>query len=181
MSGHPGASSAVFVDPSGRRGRTVRRITWALGALVATYAVLVVAALVVPVGMNRLAVPGLGPLLPGPIAPALAGTAGDPTPPAPAPPSPTATPTPSPSASASAREARTVPATPAPTPAAILAAAPPPVPSATPTQAARGPSVAAPGQTDDQPGNAPTAKPEPAKPEPASTHAATPTPRPNKG
>ena len=175
VSSQPGATSAVFVDPSGRRGRTVRRVTWTLGALVAAYAVLVVVALVVPVGMNRLDVPGLGPLLPGPIAPALADPADGDDPLAPAAPSPTASPTPSASASTSGGAARTVVATPDPTPSAIPAAEPAPV--ASPSEpAAPGSSGTAPGQTDEQPGNAPTAKPEP-----ASTHAATPNPGKNKG
>lgn len=175
MSGQSGAPSAVFVDPSGRRGRTVRRITWALGALIAGYAVLVVVALVVPVGMNRLSVPGLGPLLPGPRAPQFPDASGDDAPLVPTPSSPSATPTPSESASARAA-ARSVVATPAPTPTTIPGAVAP-SPSATATaSAAPGSSDAAPGQTVDRPGNAPTAKPEP-----ASTHAATPNPRPTKG
>ncbi|WP_028048182.1 hypothetical protein [Cellulomonas sp. URHD0024] len=186
MSGQSGASRAVFVDPSGRRGRTVRRIMWTLGALAAAYAVLVVAALVIPVGMNRLAVPGLGPLLPGPAAPALGGPAGgDEGSLVPASPPPTVTPSPSASvpARAPAGTARTVVGTPAPPPPAIPAAdaatapAPTPVQASTPgsSAAAPGSSGTAPGQSGHRPGNAPTAKPEP-----ASTHAATPTPRPNK-
>ncbi|MDM7832491.1 hypothetical protein [Cellulomonas edaphi] len=77
MQGESGSSRPVFVDPSGRRGRTVRRIMWAAGGLCGLYAVLVVVALLLPVGLNRLVIPGLGPLLPGPVAPALADAGPD--------------------------------------------------------------------------------------------------------
>jgi hypothetical protein len=67
---------AIFVDPSGRRSRVVRRTSMALGALASAYVVLVLLALVVPAGLGRLTVPGLGPLLPRPAAPSLVDTAG---------------------------------------------------------------------------------------------------------
>jgi hypothetical protein len=67
---------AIFVDPSGRRSRVVRRTSVVLGALASAYVVLVLLALVVPAGLGRLTVPGLGPLLPGPAAPSLVDTAG---------------------------------------------------------------------------------------------------------
>ncbi|KRD43615.1 hypothetical protein ASE38_05180 [Cellulomonas sp. Root930] len=174
MSGLSGTPRAVFVDPSGRRGRTVRRVMWTLGLLVGLYCALVVVALVLPVGMSRLAVPGLGPLLPGPVAPALADPGSDSAPLAPlttpsATPSTTPTTTPAPRVSPTQAAASAV--TTAPTPAAV------PVPVATPTPStAPGRSAEAPGQSADAPGNDPTAKPVP-----ASTHAAVPTPRPTKG
>lgn len=62
---------AVFVDLSGRRGRVVRRICWLFGGLAGAYVTLVLIALVVPAGLGRLTVPGLGPVLPGPAAPVL--------------------------------------------------------------------------------------------------------------
>ncbi|MET0788482.1 MAG: hypothetical protein ABWY33_04495 [Cellulomonas sp.] len=174
MSSRPGTSQPVFVDPSGRRGRTVQRVTWTLGALVGAYAVLVLVALVVPVGMNRLTLPGLGPLLPGPVAPVFADEAGDPVPPASSPSTPAVTATPSPSAVA--RDAASAAPTPTP-PSLVPSAEPDPAPSVAATQAAvPGSSDTAPGRTGEKPGNAPTTHPEP-----ASTHAATPHPRPTKG
>lgn len=62
---------AVFVDPSGRRGRIVSRICWALGSLGTGYVALVLVALVVPAGSVPLTLPGLGPVVTGPGAPAL--------------------------------------------------------------------------------------------------------------
>ena len=174
MSRQGGGSRAVFVDPSGRRGRTVRRVTWTLGALVGAYAVLVVVALVVPVGMNRLTLPGLGPLLPGPVAPAFADQPADPVPPAPSS-TPTVAATQSPAAVP--RGERSPVPTQAPTSAVPVAEpAPAPVPAAPVETAAPGSSDTAPGRAADKPGNAPTAHPEP-----ASTHAANPNPRPTTG
>lgn len=70
----------VFVDPSGRRGRLVRRACWLLGSLAGAYVVAVLLALVVPAGLTRLAVPGLGAVLPGPAAPELRDAGGSPAP-----------------------------------------------------------------------------------------------------
>ncbi|MGB8651874.1 MAG: hypothetical protein WCD35_14560, partial [Mycobacteriales bacterium] len=63
------AHSPVFVDASGRRASWFARTCWALGAVMAGYLLLVVVSLVAPPGVTRLAVPGLGRLLPGPGAP----------------------------------------------------------------------------------------------------------------
>ena len=85
----------VFVDPSGRRGRRVRRACWLLGSLAVAYVVAVLLALVVPAGLTRLVVPGLGAVLPGPAAPELRDAGGSPAPaagllaPSPTTPSPT--------------------------------------------------------------------------------------------
>ncbi|MBC7678386.1 MAG: hypothetical protein H7233_05300 [Pseudorhodobacter sp.] len=70
----------VFVDPSGRRGRLVRRACWLLGSLAGAYVVAVLLALVVPAGLTRLVVPGLGAVLPGPAAPELRDAGGSPAP-----------------------------------------------------------------------------------------------------
>ena len=64
----PDAPRAVFVDPTGRRSRVVARTCWVLGALGVAYVALVVVSLLLPPGLGRLAVPGLGPVLPGPAA-----------------------------------------------------------------------------------------------------------------
>lgn len=63
------APGPVFVDGSGRRSRLVRRTCWGLGSLATVYVVAVLLALVVPAGLTRLHVPGLGAILPGPAAP----------------------------------------------------------------------------------------------------------------
>lgn len=174
MSGLSGTPRAVFVDPSGRRGRTVRRVMWTLGLLVGLYCALVVLALVLPVGMSRLAVPGLGPLLPGPVAPALADPGADGAPLAPLT-TPSSTPSPTSTAAPAPRVSPTRATAPAATAAPTAAAVP--VPVATPTPSTEpGRSAEAPGQSADAPGNDPTAKPVP-----ASTHATVPTPRPTKG
>ena len=67
---------AVFVDPSGRRGRMVSRLCWALASLATGYVALVLVALVVPAGSVPLTLPGLGPVVTGPGAPALRNTEG---------------------------------------------------------------------------------------------------------
>ena len=180
MCGLPGVPQAVFVDPSGRRGRTVRRVTWTLGLLVGLYSLLVVVALVLPVGMTRLAVPGLGPLLPGPVAPALAGpgSGGEPLAPLTTPsavPSASATGTPTERAAGTSSASSAQPAPPPTTATAAPAAEQAPVATPSPS-VAPGRSAEAPGQAADNPGNGSTAKPEP-----ASTHAAVPNPRPTKG
>ncbi len=59
---------AVFVDPTGRRGRVVARTCWALGSLGVAYVALVLVSLLLPPGLSRLTVPGLGAVLPGPAA-----------------------------------------------------------------------------------------------------------------
>lgn len=69
MSEEPAA--AVFVDPSGRRGRAVGRAFGLLSCLASAYVVLVLVSLVVPAGLSRLTVPGLGPVVPGAGAPKL--------------------------------------------------------------------------------------------------------------
>lgn len=63
-----GVTRAVFVDPTGRRSRIVARACWAVGALLVAYVALVVVSLLLPPGLSRLTVPGLGPVLPGPAA-----------------------------------------------------------------------------------------------------------------
>lgn len=65
------ATRPVFVDASGRRGRWLHRLFVALGVLMATYVGVVLVSLVAPSSLSRLAVPGLGPVLPGPGAPGL--------------------------------------------------------------------------------------------------------------
>lgn len=66
-----GTTRPVFVDASGRRGRWLHRLFVALGVLMATYVGVVLVSLVAPSSLSRLAVPGLGPVLPGPGAPGL--------------------------------------------------------------------------------------------------------------
>lgn len=70
------AARPVFVDASGQRGRWIRRVFWALGLLMAAYLAVVFLALVGPPGLSRLAVPGLGPVLPGSGAPGLRTSTG---------------------------------------------------------------------------------------------------------
>lgn len=72
----PAETRPVFVDASGRRGRWARRAGWAISALLVGYLVLVGAALVGPSQLSRFALPGLGPILPGPGAAALDDGAG---------------------------------------------------------------------------------------------------------
>ena len=74
MSEEPAA--AVFVDPSGRRGKVVGRAFWLLSCLASAYVVLVLVSLVVPAGLSRLTVPGLGPVVPGAGAPKLRDSQG---------------------------------------------------------------------------------------------------------
>jgi hypothetical protein len=64
---------AVFVDPTGRRSRLVARTCWVLGGLLVAYVALVIVSLVLPPSLSRLAVPGLGRVLPGPGAAVLGG------------------------------------------------------------------------------------------------------------
>ena len=65
------ATSPVFVDSSGRRGRWLHRLFVALGLLMSAYVAVVFLALIGPSSLSRLAVPGLGPVLPGSGAPGL--------------------------------------------------------------------------------------------------------------
>jgi hypothetical protein len=195
-------SRPVFVDPSGRRGRTVRRLTWAVGTLVGLYAVLVVVALVMPVGLNRLAVPGLGPLLPGPVAAPAQGdegsdgnpqAAGD-APSAGAPTGRAAQESSTPGSRSGAASTHGTPSSSATRPRASPSAttAPPdpttrpprptgpPSPTTGPTPTAQpSPSATdAPGSSDDAPGRT-GVKPTKAPTAPKPTHA--PNPRPTKG
>jgi len=157
---------AIFVDPSGRRGRVVRRTSWLFGCLASTYVVLVLASLVVPAGLGRVTVPGLGPLLPGPAAPSLRDAGG-----AAQPPSHLL----GASASATGGAASRPTAQPAPTltasPQPGTAATGSPTPTAQPGQAATAPGQAAtaPGQAATPPGQSG------GNSAPRSTHAASPT------
>ena len=156
----------IFVDPSGRRGRIVRRTSWVLGGLAGAYVVLVLLALIVPAGLGRMTVPGLGPLLPGPAAPLLSDSAGSPQRPA-------QLLVPSPSATAPASSVPTHPAAQAPSSAGATVTSTPapavPAPSTQPSPAATSPghTVTAPGQSASHPvprsTNAPAPKPHPTK------------------
>lgn len=74
----PGAPArAVFVDPTGRRGRLVTRTCWLLGGLGVAYVAVVLVALLLPPGLSRLTVPGLGAVLPGPAAAPLGAAQGE--------------------------------------------------------------------------------------------------------
>lgn len=156
-----GATRAVFVDPSGRRGRLVSRTCWALGALGVAYVLLVVVSLLLPPSLTRLTVPGLGRVLPGPGAPALTAEGGGKQAPetllAPSPsprrPSPSAEASPSP-----ASDARSA-ATPAPSTAAPAAPPPPASPAAAPVPAAPGPTVAPSPRSTRAPSTQPAARP----------------------
>jgi len=158
---------AIFVDDSGRRARLVRRIFWVLSALATAYVVLVLVALVVPAGLGRLAVPGLGSLLPGPAAPSLSDAAGPPQRPSSLLASPSAT------ASASASPTTvptTAPSSAATSPTTAATTAPLPAPSATVPAGA----ATAPGQTA-------TTSPSVVRPTPKSTNAASNRPHKTKG
>jgi hypothetical protein len=141
---------AVFVDPTGRRHRLVARTAWVLAGLGVAYVALVVLSLLLPPSLSRLAVPGLGPVLPGPAAAPLAQAEGEDDGPAelltrsptPARPVPTAVPL---------RSARP---TVGPLPGASAVSTPAPVPSpastpptATPSQAATAAPTQPPGQS----------------------------------
>lgn len=60
----PDQARHVFVDASGRRQRRLRALGWGAAVLLTAYLVLLGAALVGPPGLARLAVPGLGSVLP---------------------------------------------------------------------------------------------------------------------
>lgn len=154
-----GEARAVFVDPSGRRSRMVARTCWVLGTLGVAYIGLVLVSLLLPPGLSRLTVPGLGAVLPGPAAAPLGAVEGDapevllaPTPRpslrASAPPRPTPStgrPTPIPSAG-TASPSRT--AAPRPTTAATRApTAPPGRPTTEPTRRATQAPATPPGST----------------------------------
>jgi hypothetical protein len=62
-------TGGVFVDLSGRRGRLVGRVFWLLSCLASAYVVLVLLSLIVPAGLSRLAIPGIGTVVPGTGAP----------------------------------------------------------------------------------------------------------------
>jgi hypothetical protein len=66
-----GLSSPVFVDPSGRRQRVLRRLGWVLATLIALYLAVMVVSLVASPSLLRLSLPGLGTLFPGSDAPRL--------------------------------------------------------------------------------------------------------------
>lgn len=152
----------IFVDPSGRRGRITRRTSWVLGGLAGAYVVLVLLALIVPAGLGRMTVPGLGPLLPGPAAPSLSDSAGSPQRPA-------QLLVPSPSATAPASSVPTHPAAQTPSSVSRPAVTAAPAPAAQPSPAATlpGQTVTAPGQSASHPvprsTNAPAPKPHPTK------------------
>jgi hypothetical protein len=147
---------AIFVDPSGRRGRVVRRTSWLFGCLASAYVVLVLASLIVPAGLGRLTVPGLGPLLPGPAAPLLRDAGGAAQPPA--------------QLLGGSASSKVAVATGSPTPTASTGQA-----ATAPGQAATAPGQAAtaPGQAATPPGQSGV------NPTPRSTHAAAPTPHPS--
>jgi len=133
----PAAAGPVFVDSSGRRGRRVRALFWTLGALMAAYVATVVLSLVGAPGLSRLAVPGVGPVLPGAGAPKLSTGGGRHERVAKVLTSPSSTSsagrlgggTPGPTASAAGATAAP---TPAPSPTALTTAAPSPTPRRSP-------------------------------------------------
>jgi hypothetical protein len=164
------APRAVFVDLSGRRARRVRWITLALGAVASAYVVLVLLALVLPAGFGRLTVPGLGPLLPGPAAPAFRDAAGADLPPAQLlAPSAAATPP------AGSNRAATTGPTPSTAPGRPATRAPAPAVPSAPTAVVPAPVLTAPATA--APSPVPTA---PGKSGARPTRAATPAPRPTK-
>ncbi|MEX2288898.1 MAG: hypothetical protein WD794_01050 [Mycobacteriales bacterium] len=162
----------VFVDSSGRRSRLVARTCWALGALGVAYVGLIVVSLLLPPGLSRLAVPGLGPVLPGPAAAPLGAAEGEPGGPevllAPERPRPSDT---------GAEPGRSAPADAASSRATGSPAPPlPPVPPSPPAAAATTPAGATPpGQ---QPSGAP-ARTAPARTAPPGQVGRSPRPRPS--
>jgi hypothetical protein len=189
----PDRGRPVFVDGSGRRGRIVRRISWLVGLLMAAYVSVVVLSLLGSPGLSRLSVPGLGPVLPGPAAPALTTATGRRQPAgrllsptrsaapglrapigsgAPAAPAarigpPAAGGSPAGVAATSPRPASSV--APTPRPSSTAAATPAPAPTAGPATATPGPrsTKTPPGQST-------------AQPAPRSSHAKTAQPRPTR-
>lgn len=169
----PQGSTAVFVDASGRRWRRVRWLGVALAGLLVAYLLLLVAALVGPPALSRIAVPGLGPVLPGPAAGSLGDGRGGSATPREAlvrsslePAGQGAGPTPIPSAGTPTTTGPT-PGGPVPAPAAPPAPEPPSAPAASapprPAPAAT-PSAGAPSA------GQPTVRPTPSRePAPAST------------
>lgn len=150
----PGAPArAVFVDPTGRRGRLVARTCWLLGGLGVAYVAVVLVALLLPPGLSRLTVPGLGAVLPGPAAAPLGAAQGE------------------------VRAPDALLATPSPRPSRSTAPSPRPRPSVVPTQRTvppvSPPRTAAPGPT---PGStrAPTAAPGASPTAPATMPASAP-------
>jgi hypothetical protein len=169
------AARSIFVDASGRRGRLLVRVFWVLGAVLAAYVGVVLLALVGPPGLSRLAIPGLGPVLPGPGAAPLRATTGGHGSPGRLLPRPGET---------RAPVVSSVGPTSAPT-AGVPTSSPRPAPAATPSASARPrpstPASAAPGRTT-APSTAPSRAPAPgpsktppgqstARPTPRSTHA----------
>lgn len=178
------AQTAVFVDPTGRRHRRVRRLTWTLALAAAGYVAITLASLVLPVRLDALSLPGLGRLLPGPAAPLLVDGAGVAQPPANL---LTATPTPTAGPGAPAGSSATnggtgggavapspattpsgTPTTGSPSPTTTSTPSPTPTstPSPTPTTTAPGNSGNAPGDPSPRPTHSPTHTPSPGKPTP---------------
>lgn len=173
-----GEARAVFVDPTGRRGRLVSRTCWAVGALLSLYVALVVVSLLLPPSLSRLAIPGLGPVLPGPAAAPLIGGGGAPQRPDVLLASPSARPSampartaaPFPVARPTVTTAPGAPSDPAPTSAPSPSAAPAPA-----TRAPGRPSTAPSPQSGSQP-----SRPAAAPSEPPGQAERSPRPRPSQ-
>lgn len=169
-----GEVRAVFVDPTGRRGRVVARTCWALGTLCVAYVALVLVSLLLPPGLSRLTVPGLGAVLPGPAAAPLGAVEDDAPEMLLAPtrsPTPRATPSPGPRPSPSS--ARPTPTATGSAPSPSGTAAPRPT-----TASTRAPTAAPAPPTTTQPTRRATQAPSAA---PGSTRTPGPRPSPTRG
>jgi hypothetical protein len=173
------APGPIFVDSTGRRGRLVRRICWALGLVMAAYVAVVILALVGPPGLSQLAIPGLGPVLPGSGAPDLRTPTGQHGAPASVlSPRPSVSPRPRTSTATAAPGSTTTRASGAPTASPVSS----PPASGHPTPAPTGPASSPPTGAPTSP--VPRASPTPPgqtspHPTPRSTHARVASPQPS--